>query len=205
MTTESRLGWFFLVLAATVVMVGLSAVPVLAQTDQYDEEILAPEALAPGPDEQCQGAEIVAAVGPTTDNATTSFEATGETLRVTYQVQFLDEFSSLDITIEDRFGVLQSEFIDESGTDSFIVVTEEPNAFDLITELFPANSGEYAVVVENCAGSTPAPPGGGGGESTIINIPEKPLPFTGGPEIALPTGALLLGTGMLAWTIVRRR
>lgn len=215
---ESRLGWFFIALAAIIVAVGLSAVPVMAQAGQYsDEPILAPEALAPGPDEQCPGAEIVAAVGPTTDNDTTSFEATGETLRVTYQVQFLndDSFSSLDITIEDRFGVLQSEFIDESGTDSFIVVTEEPTSFDLITELQPANSGEYTVVVEDCAGSDPTPPGDDGGSGDDDNdvpddviegsIPDKDLPFTGGPQILLSVGVLLLGAGLTTSRMVRRR
>ena len=58
-------------------------------------------------------------------------------------------------------------------------------------------------------GQTQAPGGGGtmgktqapGGGGTA----GKPLPPSGGPEILLPAAALLLGSGVLTYAVLRRR
>ena len=47
-------------------------------------------------------------------------------------------------------------------------------------------------------GQTQAP--GGGGKTA-----GKPLPPSGGPEILLPAAALLLGSGVLTYAVLRRR
>lgn len=199
-------GFFLLIATLTV--------PVWAQEageDQY----------APGPDDQCPGAEVVEEVGPTTDNATNSFEATGDTLRVTYQVQFVEgnPFASLDIDIEDRFGFVEGESFDESGTDSFIVVTDGPESFDLITELDPANSGEYTVVVEDCVGEQQnSNDGDDGSEDNDANdediddgdvisdsVPDKDLPETGGVPLLGVAFFMFAGAGLLTAVVRRRR
>jgi hypothetical protein len=57
-------------------------------------------------------------------------------------------------------------------------------------------------------GQTQAP-GGGGTMGQTQPAPEgtagKPLPPSGGPEILLPAAALLLGSGVLTYAVLRRR
>ena len=42
-------------------------------------------------------------------------------------------------------------------------------------------------------------------ETTMIEGTAVPLPVSGGPAILLPAAALLLGTGVLTYAILRRR
>ena len=75
-------------------------------------------------DSSCANAEEVANVGPTTDNSVTPFETTGRTFRVSYDVTFIEEdaFSSVEIDVEDRFGLVDFEIVERSERDRFIVV-----------------------------------------------------------------------------------
>ena len=51
--------------------------------------------------------------------------------------------------------------------------------------------------------------GGGWGatvmETTMVNGSPAPIPQSGGPAIVLPAAALLLGSGILTYAILRRR
>jgi hypothetical protein len=47
--------------------------------------------------------------------------------------------------------------------------------------------------------------GGGGGTTMMAEKTQGPLPGSGGPAILLPAAALLLGSGVLTYAIVRRR
>ena len=44
-----------------------------------------------------------------------------------------------------------------------------------------------------------------GGETTVVGKTQAPLGPTGGPAILLPAAALLIGSGVLTYAIVRRR
>jgi hypothetical protein len=44
-----------------------------------------------------------------------------------------------------------------------------------------------------------------GGETTMVSGQEGPIPPSGGPAILLPAAALLLGSGILTYAILRRR
>src|SRR5215217_8062116 len=47
---------------------------------------------------------------------------------------------------------------------------------------------------------------GGGATTTTTAQPSQPsMPTTGGPSLLLPAGALLLGSGVLGWSVLRRR
>ena len=46
---------------------------------------------------------------------------------------------------------------------------------------------------------------GGGGTTMMAEKTQGPLPGSGGPAILLPAAALLLGSGVLTYAIVRRR
>jgi hypothetical protein len=55
-----------------------------------------------------------------------------------------------------------------------------------------------------------ADPGPGGGavtfmETTMVNGSPVPIPSSGGPAILLPAAALLVGSGILTYAILRRR
>jgi hypothetical protein len=45
----------------------------------------------------------------------------------------------------------------------------------------------------------------GGGGTTMMDGGGGPLPGSGGPAILLPAAALLLGSGVLTYAILRRR
>jgi hypothetical protein len=45
----------------------------------------------------------------------------------------------------------------------------------------------------------------GGGGTTMMGGGGQPLPGSGGPAILLPAAALLLGSGILTYAILRRR
>jgi hypothetical protein len=55
----------------------------------------------------------------------------------------------------------------------------------------PAGGGETTMMEQT------QPPGGGKGK--------RPLPKSGGPAILLPAAALLLGSGVLTYAVLRRR
>ena len=155
-------------------------------------------------DSSCANAEEVANVGPTTDNSVTPFETTGRTFRVSYDVTFIEEdaFSSVEIDVEDRFGLVDFEIVERSERDRFIV-TEGPGAYELIVNVEPANSARYSVSIEDCAGVNSS----NDDEDDIINDPGGNLPNTGGaPLSALMVGAaLLLVGGAVVGTVVGRR
>lgn len=158
--------------------------------DQYDDQQA---------DEGCADAREVASVGPTNRDTVTPFEVTSRTFRVTYDVTFDDprDFrNTVEIDIEDRFGLADFENIDESSAGSFIS-TEGPGSFELVVNVQPKNGAEYAITVEDCAGTTND--NNGNRPDDVINVPDKKrLAKTGG--VPLPAVALLalalVGTGL---------
>jgi len=165
--------------------------------------------------ESCEGAVEVASVGPKTENTVTPFETTGRTFLVSYDVQFEDPqaFNLVEIDIEDRFGLVDFENVEENETNSF-VVTEGAGSYELVVNAKPANGATYTVTVEDCVGTTDGDgtTGGSGEQPGPVDSPKgvkqgtsssKEIPFTGGPPylafgaLALLGGALLVGRGVL--------
>jgi hypothetical protein len=68
-----------------------------------------------------------------------------------------------------------------------------------------AMAQETTVMPAGAAGET-MPMGAAGGETTMpMDGGRQPLPGSGGPAILLPAAALLLGSGILTYAILRRR
>ena len=178
-----------------------------------------------GAQQVCPGAEEVASLGPATNDQRQDFDITGESFRVTYDVEFTNEqaFRDFTVEIEDRFGLVESDSTSESGTRSF-TVPEGAGSYDLLVEVEPNGGAEYTVVIEDCTGTNNNGGGGGNGnageqytgqyedggqqqqqQQTIINIPQKPLPNTSGPALLIPAGGLLIGLGLTVWRVTRHR
>lgn len=159
-------------------------------------------------DGACTNPKEVAAVGPTTDNTRTPFKVTGSIFRVSYDVTFEDPdalFNSLDIDIEDRFGLAAFEIVDESGRDSFIV-TEGPGSFELVVNVTPNNGATYTITVEDCTSKgDPSDPG----DVVDGTTPKGELADTGGVSlipILFVLGLSLAGAGLLLRaSLVRER
>jgi len=159
----------------------------------------------------CANAEEVASVGPTTDNSVTPFETTGRTFRVSYTVSGIDprDADTVEIDIEDRFGLVDFAIVDEDGSDSFIV-TEQAGSFELVVNVRPQNSAEYTVTVEDCGGTGDGPAGDQYDDGDVddpddvVGGPkdDKPLPKTGGAPVLLGAAALALASALLARRIL---
>jgi len=151
-----------------------------------------------GADSDCPGAKQVATTGPNeTENQRIPFDIRGRTFRVSYSVDFSNprDFNILEVDIEDRFGLVEFESIDKDQTGSFIV-TEGRGAYDLVTNVRPDDGAIYQVTVEDCIGEDQKSiPKRGKGEGTIMGIPKKPLPPTGGIPLVLLVGFALICGG----------
>ena len=145
----------------------------------------------------CSNAKEVGAVGPTTDNTRTAFTVSGQTFRISYEVDFLgqNDFASVEIDIEDRFGLVDFETIDSSGKGNFIV-TEGAGTYDLVVNVEPSKIARYSVTVEDCR------------KTGVLNAPGGNLPPTGGLSLSVLAGwaaLLLVGTALVGMTVRRRR
>ncbi len=167
--------------------------------------------IAPGPDEECPGAEVVNTTTGTGDKESPVFAIEGDSLRLTVAVAATsqnsdDAFVGISVRTEDDEGV-GSFSKDGEGTESSIV-NEGPGNFFL--DILSANA-EYTIVVEDCDGSDQ---GGNtnGDEDTdddgVIDdtIPKKPLPDTGGSTALMIGGSalLLLYGSLVAWRLKTR-
>ncbi len=68
----------------------------------------------------------------------------------------------------------------------------------LMLVLAPVALAQDTVMQTTPAPTTPAP-------QTITQGTQGPLPVSGGPAILLPAAALLLGSGILTYAVLRRR
>lgn len=152
----------------------------------------------------CPGAEEVKSVEPTTTDTEGQFEIAGETFRVTYDVNISqpNQFPTIIIDIEDRLGLGPFVQISETGSDRFIS-TEGPGSFDFTVQVDPPNTAEYEIIIEDCAGVAADEDD----EEEIVNVPNDPLPDTGGMPVSavvslaalLLVGASLVGVAALRW------
>jgi hypothetical protein len=91
---------------------------------------------------------------------------------------------------------------EKPGTQSSIV-NAGPGSFFL--DILAANV-EYVIIVEDCAGTAQGQQPGNQqqGGNTVMNVPNKPLPNTGGPFLPAAGEALLLLVGVgLAASVLR--
>src|SRR5829696_3901969 len=95
------------------------------QTDEGSQSQAASGDLNATRNSSCQNPRGVRSVGPTKDNTVTTFKVEGRTFRVTYDVTLDDRNNTVNIDIEDRFGLADFETVEQSGEDSFIS-TEGP-------------------------------------------------------------------------------
>ena len=168
-------------------------------------------------DEGCSNPEVVDTFSGTENQITPQFDITGNTFRLRYEITDLDEdpgFDSFSIRPigENGIGVGQSVLVFEEGSGSENIL-EGPGAFSLEID---SEGFEYTVTVEDCVGSEqttlqPTTPqqsqnGQSQNEPTIINIPNKPLPPTGGlPVYGMVAGSIIAGAGLLGLGIGIRR
>lgn len=198
----------------SLLLVGIFAISASAQTA---------ESIALGPDAECPSAEVVESLGPATNDRRQAFDITGQSFRVTYQVNFTvseNRFRDFSVDIVDEFGLVESDSTDQSGTRSF-TVPEGPGSFEVVTDVEPENGAGYTLVIEDCTGvgngSGNGDGNGGGGNGSandqyspnvevtnIINIPDKNLPPTGGPPLLAIFFSVVAGVGLIT-AVVRRR
>ena len=181
--------------------------------------------IAPGPDQECPGAEVVNTTTGTGDKQSPVFAIEGDSLRVTAAVTATsqdpeDAFVGIRVRTDNDEGV--GNFTkDDEGTESSII-NEGPGDFFL--DILAVNA-DYEIVVEDCAGTsqggdttdnddTDDSNNGGGGsdedtddDGVIDNtVPRKPLPDTGGSTALIVGGSalLLLYGGLVAWRLKSR-
>ncbi len=164
-------------------------------------------------DEGCENPQLVDTFRGTENQITSEFDVTGNTFRLPYNIMDLDEdpgFDSFSIRPigENGIGVGQSVLVfDEgSGTENIL---EGPGSFTLQIE---SDGFEYNVIVEDCVGTEPTneftvpEKEDLQEEPTIINIPKRPLPPTGGlPVYGMVAGSILAGVSLLGLGIGIRR
>lgn len=163
-------------------------------------------------DEGCDNPEVVDTFSGTENQRTPQFEITGNTFRLSYDVTEIipDEFTSFSIDVLDEDGLRvdgTTLFFDDVSDSTNIL--EGPGTFSLEID---AENAEFTVTVEDCVGTEPttlqsATPRQSQNEPTIINVPRKPLPPTGGglPVYGMVAGSILAGVGLLGLGIGIRR
>lgn len=162
--------------------------------------------------EGCANPRQVQTFNGTQNQITPSFNITGNTFRLRYEVTDLDEdpgFDSLSIRpiAEDGIGVGDSVLVFDPGSGSKNIL-DGPGNFTLEIE---TEGFEYNVIVDDCTGtasgnaqnnepSTAQSNDNQDRKSKVIakTIPKKKLPPTGGiPAYVITTGAILTGVGLL--------
>ena len=209
------------IIALVFYLVLLSAIPSNAQTggDTTSQN-----------DEGCDNPQLVETFSGSENRITPEFEITGNVFRLSYETVLIDPDSfggSLDIEVRDESGqsIGQGPLVFDEVTDSENILAG-PGTFSLeIT----ADNVEYIIEVEDCAGAEPT-----NGitvddeitvedeiivddeitvddrdlqeEPTIIKIPNKPLPPTGGfPVYGTVAVFILMGAGLLGLGVGIRR
>lgn len=162
----------------------------------------------------CANPREVVSIGPETDNSGTEFRTTADTFRVSYDVTFTEPGASrlVDIEVEDRFGLVESETVERSVSGAFLV-PEGPGAFELVVDVEPENAATYTIVIEDCieadGGNADDNTNGDTGSSDVPDdsvvagtTPDKPLPNTGGPPLLAPA-ALGLASAAVGASVLR--
>lgn len=184
------------VCVATVLCVAMVQ-PAFAQDDTATED-----QYAPGPDDECPGAEVVNTTPGTGPKESAPFPIAGERFRITIVNKATSNDPSLSgvtVFVNETNGDAVSDFSQEGeGTDSSII-NAGPGSFFIETN--PANAS-YVVVVEDCVdteGNPPVSPGDTNDPADVVDgtIPDKPLPDTGGLPLAglVVIGLALVGIG----------
>lgn len=196
----------------------LSAGPTGAQTpgDTTSDTTGDAQRQANQSDEGCSNPQVVETFSGTENQRTPQFQITGSTFRLSYDVE---------VTDPNGFPVLDAEVLDDSGQpigEGFLTFEDDgsqnilagPGTFSLEIS---ADGVEYTVTVEDCGGNDRTTGGGDGSGGNvgiterrngdvIINVPEKPLPPTGGLPVSLMVGGFILaGAGLLAWSFAAQR
>lgn len=168
-------------------------------------------------DEGCANPQLVDTFSGTENQITPEFETTGNTFRLSFETTLIDSEGfggSLDIEVLDESGqpIGQGPLVFDEVQDSENILVG-PGIFALDIR---ADNVEYTVTVEDCVGTEPttlqpttpqqSQNGQAQNEPTIINIPNKPLPPTGGlPVYGMVAGSVLAGVSLLGLGIGIRR
>jgi hypothetical protein len=198
-----RAAWVFLIGAC--VLSGLLAGAALGQeTTGMEETTLGETTASPDqvgePDEGCASPTSVETFVGTENQRTPQFEITGDTFRLTYDVEVTDPngFPVLEVDVLDESGQFIGEGFITFEDDGSEVILAGPGVFSLEIR---ADDVAYEVVVEDCGGAEPTEPTAP--EETTFGIPRKPLPWTGGVSF-LPVAALVLGCALVVVAARRR-
>ena len=176
------------------------------------------QAQAEQSDEGCSNPLVVETFSGSNSQITSPFEITGNTFRLTLEAEpvrqgehasiFIQSFEETEGNVP--FGNLDVNPVEGQVTQTANVL-EGPGTFNLEIE---ANNTRYEITVEDCGGRGGTTGGGTteetpqrrdgkrieveDGSVTIINIPGKPLPPTGGglPVHVMVVGCVLAGAGL---------
>jgi hypothetical protein len=167
--------------------------------------------LAPGPDAECPGAQVVETTTGTGPKQSPPFRITGERFRITIANDATSQdptLSGVSVWVNKAYGDSVTTFSQEGpGTDSSII-NAGPGAFFIETN--PANAS-YTIVVEDCVDTQGGgPPGGSSGSGerpgNVVpgSFPNENLPNTGGPAILAPVVAFLISGAAIGLLLKRR-
>lgn len=147
----------------------------------------------------------------TTPDTTDEFNITGDEFRVRARYDSEDEDATLEITFFEDNRATEESFTVSGGQGSRIIPLG-PGDFQLeIQET--GNIDSATITVEDCAGETEDgatedqydDDGDDNGDDSVINVPDKDLPNTGGFPPLLVVGFFLVAGAGLATALLRRR
>jgi hypothetical protein len=166
--------------------------------------------------EDCSDPRSIDTFTGSDDRITDEFRVTGDRFRIRFDTTTIDDDEqdeTLDLTVRNADGGVEDTIsISEAGSGSEII-SAGPGRFSLEIE---AGDIEYDVTVEDCVGNERTDRDrttrertvrrDDNSDITIINIPNKPLPPTGGLPVHLMVGgSVLAGAGLLALRFATQR
>ena len=201
-------------------MLLLAAAPSGAQTIDGTTDDMTSSTLAnlndDGSGEDCSDPRSIATFTGSDDQITDEFRVTGDRFRIGFDTTAIDDGEpneTLDLTVRNANGEVEDTIsVSEAGSGSEII-SAGPGRFSLEIE---AGDIEYDITVEDCVEADRTTDDRTTGERTgrrddtditIIKIPDKPLPPTGGglPVYVMVVGSILAGTGLLVGRLAARR
>lgn len=191
-----------LVVGTVFILVGFLALPAWAQDDSDP---------GAGDDQYAgDGCRIIAELQGNTSKNTEPFGINNTTLRIIYGTQPTNDrgFNNTDIAVVDDLTETQIDSVSaEEGEDGVLEVPVEAGRYRVDVFTFEQS---YDITVEAEGGSepcteveeeSPQPPRG----RTVLNIPPKDLPPTGGPPLLGILFAVMAGASLLTAVARRRR
>lgn len=166
----------------------------------------------PGPSEGCDDPRQIVTFEGQEVRRTEAFNVPTDVLRIRYFIEPTDGGGFLGVRVRGNgfFDFFQTEIVNEPSSGSENILLDKPGSYFLEISPFDVS---YRIAVDACGGDAgPQPPGPqppepepGPGKEEIIEIPNKPLPITGGVPLLTLLGLTFVVAGFTIFRLVIRR